>query len=579
MQPIDPGGALPLFFLPLGMHIQDLPQVLRDKLAYGGITIKPRVWLTVTTLEAHLNGTYGPNYATYRFEVTNRLLEYPNISIERSRWPDDYEFTTRSIDCTLRFANTDQLFAVAQDGAILRATDIEQAIVDIYADVGGTTVNWFSGRVSGRPNETAGVTTFMVSGHLWEAIRKPVMYENFGTILGQMQEISGGNAGFFPNSVHIDCVGQHFCMHHGLVAFDSGGQPTHRFKKTGGDIELKALRLANGMKLGKYVIKFSSHAGYTITGPDNIPYSGNRFRGADPLSPIQIDPAYWSGNDGLGCEIEFFISWTAFGNGIAMAYHLLEKALKDNWGQLPGTVTAQLDVDAFRFWAQRFASFPIHVSETNLDNSVFDGNGKNRPLEYATFVQKMLSHYQCALTILPDGTISISGPYMDDRPSWPHDTAQAITGDGIELQGGDTINYITVNFGIDTNGGYAAPLIRDLNPNALQRVEKVFSLPYIKVGIGTRHALWWERMITRRFMRDQTLVKYSVEHGHGLLLSAGDRITVDSNILPLLTRRCEIIQVERGIGSEATVTAAIVQDGEGEAAIVQFAEIGTVGLW
>jgi len=567
------------------MHIFDLTQPIQDRLRYGGIPIAPRVWLTVNALEILPNGTFGTNYKTYRFEVTNRLMEMPTISIERSRWPDDWEFSTRSIECQLKFVNTDRLFAVAQDGSKLRAQDIEQAIVDIYADVGGTQINWFSGRVNGRPQETAGVTTFTVVGYLWEAIRKPVRYENFGNVLGKTQSVYGGNSGFYANPVHIDCVGQHFCVFHGLVAFSGGGQSQPRYKKTGGDIELISMRLGNAMKLGKYTIKFNSHAGYTITGPDNIPYSGNRHRGTDPNSPIQIDPGFWYGGSGKGCEIEFFVSWTAYGNGIAMAYHLLEKALLDNWGALPGSTSAQLDVDAFRIWARRFASFPIHVSETNLDNSVYDGNSSNRPLEYATLVQKILSHYQCALTILPDGTISISGPYMDDLPSWPHTTVEAIT-ENITLNGGETINYVTINYGSDIDGGFAEPLVRNLNAGAIQRVEKTFSLPYIKAGVGREHAQWWLVMVIRRFLRDQTLVKYKVEAGHGLLLAAGDRIKVQSNILPVIDQNCEIISVSRSVGfeadgsyREAEIMAAMVQDGEGEAAVIGVAIVGEVAIY
>lgn len=567
------------------MHIRDLPQPLQNKLANAGTEISPIVMITVTTLQAMPNGSYGPAFATYRFDISDRLLEDPRITIERSRWPDDGDFLLRAIECTLRFDNSDRIFAVAQGGAILRAEDIEQSIVDIYADVGGTVTNWFSGRVVGRPTERAGETTFVVSGHIWEAIRKTVLYENFGTVFHagkfQTQSVVGGLSGFGANTVHIECIGQHFCAHHGLVAFDGGGNYLPRFTKTGGTIELLTMRLSNRLKLGKYTLKFTSHSGYTLTCPSNVVYSGNRFRGIDPLSPVQIGRDDWAeGGDGLGCIIEFYVSWAAYGNGIAMVYNHLEKALLDNQGALPdNTPSVRLDRATFVYWAQRFASFPIHVDVTNENNDSLNGDDRNRPVEYGDLVERILAHYQCSLTMLPDGTISISGPYMDDRPSYPHDTATAILKGSLELQGGDTVNYLTIQYGGDTDGGFSAPIIRNLNPNAAQRVEKIFTLPWIKVGIGDRHASWWEKMIVRRYMRKQTLVKYTVDMGNGLLLAAGDRITVESPILPILSQRCEIIQVTRSIGDVTEVLAAMVQDGEGPQAIVGVSRVSEVGVW
>ena len=567
------------------MHIENLPSPIRERLRNAGTQITAKVMIEATTREVLPNGTFGSGYATYRFDISDRLLEMPRISLEGPRWPCDIgeadEYSTRATECTLRLSNTDAVFAVAQNGSILRAEDIEQAHVWIYANVGGTLVNWFGGRVVGRPTETFAVTSVTVIGYLWEAIRKPVVYENFGSVQGTSQDMSGGEAGLSASMVRIDCIGQHFCMNHGLLAYDGGGRHVARFRRTAGTtINLLSMRIANSAACGKYTIAFKSNAGYVLRSPNNTIYTGNRFRGLPDDSPIQIDPAFWtSGGTGLGCEFEFWVSWSGEGNGIAMAYHLLEKALLQNPGIVSGNPNAALDTASFTFWAQRFAAFKVHVDATNENNEVFEGKDNARPLEYATLAQKILSHYQCSLTMLIDGTISIVGPYLDDRPSYPHRTDEAIIGDSIQLQGGDTVNYITVNFGGDPDGGYAIPIVRDLNPNAEQRVEKIFSLPYIKVGVGTRFALWWERMVVRRFMRKQTVIEYDLEPGHGLLITPGDYITVVSNELPRVTQRAMVVTADRGIMTDARVKAAMVQDGEGEAAIVQSAEVGSVGVW
>lgn len=566
------------------MLVENLPSPLRERLRNAGVEIKCKVVIEVTTLQVMPNGSYGTGLATYRFDISDRLIEWPQISLQGPRFPlDDRgdDFSVNAISCQIRLSNTDRIFAVAQDDAVLSTEWIEQAKVWIYADVGGTLVNWFGGRVNGRPTETAGVTTFEVLGHLWEAIRKPVVYEQFGLIGGRTQTIYGGDSGLTTTDVHIPAIGQGFCSQQGLVAYDAGGRKVARFKRIAGTgVNLQSLRLSNGMSLGKYTITFKSHAGYTLRCPDNTLYTGNRFRGLPEDSPIQIDRDDWtSGGDALGCEFEFWVNWTAEGNGVAMAYHLIEKALLQNAGVVSGLPSAMIDVNAFRFWAQRFASFRVFVDATNTDNSVFEGKSKNRPLEYMTLAQRILAHYQCSLTILIDGQISIQGPYLDNRPAWSHTSATEITGESITIEGGESINYIKINYGGDPDGGYAVPITRDLNPNAPQRVEKVFSLPYIKVGVGDRFALWWERMCVRRYMRRQSLIKYTVDPAHGLLLCAGDYVTVISSELPRINQRAMIVSVNRTLGGECQVVAAMVQDGEGDAAIVGVAEVGGVGVW
>ena len=566
------------------MHVENLSSPIKELLRNAGTTLTTKVMIEVVTLQAMPNGSFGPAYARYRFDVSDRLIGDPQLSMQKSRWPDDIDFIEQTIEMSLSFTNSDRLFAVAQTGAILRSEDIEQAKVDIYANVGGNLVNWFSGRVTQRPKEEAGKTTLTISGFLWECARNQVLYENFGTVQNgpksEVQSVSGGEAGFVPTTVHVPCVGSHFCVHHGLVVFDGGGNAKPRLKKLAGTtIELLSMRLANRLKLGKYSIKFTSHAGYTLICPDNTIYSGNRFKGLPADSPIQIDPSYWVGEDGQGCEIEFWVNWTAKGSGISMAYHLLEKGLLANQGVLPNNPAARLDVAAFTFWATRFRGFEVYVDATNEDNSVFDGKTKNRPLSYMALAQKILMHYQCSLTVMIDGTISIIGPYMDDRPTWPHATDAAIVTDTIVLEGGESINYVRVNFGGDVGGGLATPILRDLNPNAVQRVEKVFTLPWIKVGRGSRFALWWEKTIVRRFLERQTTISYKVDRGHGLLLAVGDRVKVQSNVLPVVNQNCEIVSVNRGIDLDGTVTAAMVQSGEGAAALVGVSEVGGFGVW
>ena len=181
-----------------------------------------------------------------------------------------------------------------------------------------------------------------------------------------------------------------------------------------------------------------------------------------------------------------------------------------------------------------------------------------------------------------DGSISITIPYIDEGPVYPHDTTNVILGDGIKIQSsGYLTNYLTAQYAWtgDAYGAVTEPIDLRINP-AAQIVEKVLSFPYYKAGIGARCAEWAARTFSRRYLEKQIVVDYKVHGGIGLLAQAGDRVTLISETYPRLNEHVEIFKVAKSCDDDsAVVTAQVIQDFEGTRSAVCLVAIGETELW
>lgn len=585
------------------MHPSEAPANVALPLWMGNCSINPRIYLrahvrTVTGATATGLPIFGAGYAEYEWEVTSALLGYPTIDIQRPRYPMDGEFFTRAVECSFDLASEGGKIAATQTDAVIRRGDLEQARVIFRAEVNGQIIDWFSGRVSGMPREKAGVTTLTVMGYFWEAIRKPVYYENFGNVYDGIkstsQQATYANSGFRATAAKIPCIGTDFCAHHGITAFDGGGRAFPNVSQTdGAGIALTQIDLKNGIKIGKYTIKFLDSKNYTLTYPDGQTFAGvinglfgytvNNLSGVPQytlVGDVGIRPEYWQGNDGTGGVLEILVSWSAVGNPVAIAFNLIEKALLDNWGAIP-TAAAWMDVVKWQEAARRFESFTVHVDATNTDNAVWEDYANNVPLSVAQLAQRILDHVGCALTLTIDGQISLSIPYIDDEPMYPHSTEDTVLGDGITIEAsGEQVNYLQCSYAWngDSYGAAVAPI--DLRIGTAQKVAKTISFAYFKAGIGARLAEWAARTYARRFMGFQSTVTYKVHGGIGLLLQVGDRVTVVSETLPRLEKIVEIFDIGKSLGpDEADVKAQIIQDREGPKCELCTVVVGGAEIW
>lgn len=582
------------------MHPAQAPANIAPILWRGMAAIKPRVWITahtkfVTGVTATGLPTFGTTFAEYQWEVTPALLNNPSISLERPRYVTAESDEMRVTECTLELWSENGQLAAAQDGAILRRGDLEQATVTIYADVGGTLFPWFSGRVSGMPEERAGVTTIKVTGYDWECLRKPVKYENYGVLYqgltNSSQQAVYADAGYRTTAAHVPALNSHFCIEHGITYFDGGGRQAPNVTQTGGEgIALLQIGLKNGIDCGIYRISFRDAKNYTVTYPRGQTFAGiitanlgYTYNGNTPVltGDIGLLPEYWLGEDGTGCVIEFNVSWAASGNGVAMAFNLIEKGLEDTWGSVP-TGLSKMDIPAWTAAIRRFESFTVHVDATNKDNSVFENKRDSMPLSVAQLAQRILDHYGCSLCLNSNGEVSITLPYLDDSPAYPHSTADTIT-TPIVIQASDYLtNYITVQYAWNGESYGATNPAIDLRINAAsQIVEKVISLPYYKAGIGRRFAQWAAETFVRRFMENQVTISYDIHAGAGILAQAGDRVTIESGTLPRLDAIAEIFKVDTACGTdeESRIVAHLIQRHEGPRALICSVTVGGNSVW
>jgi len=573
------------------MNALDAPAPINGLLYRGQTTIKARVWIrchvrTISGMSATGFPTFGAGYGEYVWQVTDAVLNTPKISIERPRWQGDEESTLREISCTIELETNGGLLAVTQDGAALRRSDIEQGTVIVLAEVGsGNYIDWFSGRIAGIPSEQNNTMTIVAQSGMFEALRTPVTYENYGLLAG-VNGNSSQTIGFVSGHP-VDTMGRvpvrtsHYCATHGVVRFDGGGRRRMNLGKTGGpDIDLVNIGLGNEIKLGIYTITFRDAKNYVITYPDGQEWTSSIY-GYVSGPAIQLTPQSWIGQDGSEAVFTIQVSWGGQGNPVAMAFNLVEKALIKNWGSVP-TGAAFMDLPAWDAAIRRFESFTVHVDATNPDNSVWENRSTNRPLSVGVLAQQILDHVGCSLTLSIDGAISISIPYLDDVPAWPNSTTSEILGDGIKIEAseGALFNYLTAQYAWngDSYGVASSPIDLRLIPTAL-KVEKVISFPFYKAGVGRRCVQWALETFSRRFLEKQTVISYQVHRGMGLLAQAGDRVTVVSDLQPRLEAVAEIYSVDKACGGDGNVKAQLIQSHEGPRSAVCSVLVGDTKLF
>lgn len=570
------------------MHILDLDPTRRDALyTMHSPSIRPIVRMRVFA-KAQTGTTPGgfPIYSTtfdyYDFDISDRLLERVNYSMQKPRYGGDEMFDGLPIDVDLTLLNSDGYLATFQNGYGIRAQDIEQGEIRIYANIGtGNPIEMFQGRIIGRPNESKGRTVIKARGSLWDALRKPVLYEQF---IG-MDAYSDGSA-FYTNPFPITCVDGHFCVYHGLVKWDSNGRPKPAFKQEQGAITLSRIDLTTGLKPGIYRIDFRDSKNYTITYPGNEVFAGSIYR-LTTAGGVVIAPQYWVGSDGTGTVIEFEIGVAYKGNPVSIAYNLLEKGLLDNWGALPQQVpSVRIDWPTFEKMARRFESFTVFVDAGNSDNKVWDKLGDKLPLDTAALAQWILRHVDVTLTLTADGLITLVSPYLDDDVIWPLKTESDILVDGITIEGeNEVINYLTLQYGYDTiSNTYGAAWNEEMRSDLnFQKVEMVLNAQFYKYPTSTQEARWLAETLRRRHFdgrQGQTVISFELTPNMGLTLLPGDNVRVVSTEAPIVSVIVQIISISIEIGGVVQVKAATIQQvAEGAVTKLCTSTFNNASLW
>jgi len=572
------------------MVIYNMPAVNAAALNAGIVEITPVLQMRITV--KHRTGTttagapiYGPGYDIVEIDITNRLLNWPSIGTSKPRVPGDGKQSITAYDISIVLANPDGYIGATADGTIIRPSDIQEGRIQIFADIGtGTPVEWFSGRIDGLPTESRGRTEFRAVSTLWEVLRKPILYENWGPVSGQVQSLYATERNVLTGAVTITSSVGTFKALHGIATFDAAGNATPWAKREGGgSISLAQVVLTSSATLrpGVYRIEFLDPDNFTVSYPAGAAFlNGNRNRDTRTGSGIDFLAADWSGVAEAGSVIEFQICLTLWGNPVAIMAYILERGLLANYGTMPGiTPSVLLDLPAFVEAAKRFNGMPIHFTATNSNNEVWGKKGA-KPIDAGKVCQLIADHICSSLVMLPDGVISIKMPFIDQDPLWEMTTEQHLT-DSIVISAADeTYNYLRVQYGFNpATNTYAAESIGDYRESTSEVVtELVISLPYIAVGVGDRHAEWVRDTVRRRHLRRQVKITTKAIAQFGLPLLPGDFLRVISDN-PAISQPCEVVQVNSPMGGLVGLTLAAIQEPEGPEAVICSGVVGGVGLW
>lgn len=536
--------------------------------------------------EVYFVGTVdiGGSPTNVNFEVSDRIEGQISIGLQKPRIPNDAENGITGSQTTISIINTDGPFAVTQDGAIIDPREIGNAEIRVYADIGtAVPVEILRGRVVGPPRELRGKTIFTIRDVLYDAIRQPVLYEDFSTFVvfpffifhPQTTEVVDGLPlvqGYPVNRPHGG-----MCCYDGITTFDGNGRFLFSITNSNpDDISLKRIVFLNRAKPGKYVIQFQTAYAYTITYPDNRVATGSIT--TELITPlIVIHAVDWSGPGVAGAVIEFEVKFNAKGNPVTIMLNALEKALDSNQGNPPFlNPGVRIDIPAFERAEQFFESFSIFAAVGNDDNAVWERREK-KPVNYLDFANRIASHIGCGIVQLPDGVITITVPWLDDTPIYDVTTDEAVGDFSIEPQ--DQFNAIRIQYG-EYDGAYTDFQEVDLraDPANDEFLELLISAPFYKSGISDRQVQWLLETIQRRYYDQQVTIKATVSPQIGLTMLPGDVYRFVSEVQPRITTFVEARSVNKNIGRPASLELTPIQNREGPALIVGSGTIGNEKL-
>lgn len=549
------------------------------------LTVKHRTGTTTTG-----EPIYGTGYDVVEIDITNRLINWPSINTAKPRVPGDGKSPIEAHTVSIALANPDGYIGATADGTIIRPSDIKEGRIQLFADLGtGIPVEWFSGRIDGLPTEKKGRTEFTAVSTLWEVLRNPIMYENWGVVSGQVQSLRATERDVLTGAVTIQSAGKSFKALHGIATFDSAGNATPWAKRDGpGSISLAQVVLTSSSTLrpGVYRVEFLDAENFTVSFPAGAAFmNGNRNRDTRTGSGIDFLAADWSGTAEAGSAIEFQISLTLWGNPVAILAYILERGLLGNYGTIPGvSPSVLLDLPAFTEAATRFDGMPIHFTATNGSNEVWqkknDRKPGSKPIDAGKVCQLIADHICGFIVMRSDGVITLRMPFIDQHPLWEMTTDEQLTDSIVISAADDTYNYLRVQYGYNpATNTYAAEAIGDYRESTSEVVtELVISLPFIPVGVGDRHAEWVRDTVRRRHLRRQVKITTKAIAQFGLPLLPGDFLRVISDN-PAISQPCEVVQVSSEMGGLVSLTLAAIQEPEGPEAVICSGVVGSVGMW
>ena len=462
--------------------------------------------------------------------------------------------------------NTDHAIATVQGGAILDPAAIESGRIGIEVEFPGTSqiLQYYSGRITGHPEESAGQTTLSVRDAMWEIIKRPVLFED----IGQDTYVNGGS--LFNNPYTVNIGNSLMSLYDGYVLWNEAAELITTVTNTSnGAINLTNIGIATGAKLGKYTLEFIDPVAFRVTYPDSQIFTGNRNQNFTSQH-ITIDSAWWLGTAEPGVKIEWQVYWTASGNPVTLAINLLIKGWLQNYGSIPAInappASMPIKWASFKLAEAVFADYKVFVSETNKSNDVWKRVAGSRPLSYLNLAQKILSHVGCTIGIDLAGELVCQHPFLFDETIYELTDESAIISHSVKPE--KKYNYLRWQYGYNdqaSNFGVEAPAT-DLRYDPDSEPEEfVSSFPYYKSAVSFEEMESIKDIYRRRFFNQQIFINAKVTPSFGLAAMPGDHYRLKTTTQPILNKWVEVVEVSKGINDDGDLVMIEVQDPEGPA--------------
>lgn len=557
------------------MHVLDLPATLRDEL----FTHSPGPIVPVVTVETLVkkntglnpDGTwsFGGPFTSEMWDITDRINVKGKITLTSSKpvLPlDGSENIIKAGRVVLQIINTDTHFAVEQEGGIISGPGIESGTVNIIASLnhdrpgasllGPILLPMFRGKIYSRPEEKFGETVLEVRDELWDVVKKPITYEQFGP--NQRTYFSAGTLVSTSEAVAgVD-------YYAGVSVWGPNATKLTSVINQGSDvIEVGEIVVKNGAKLGKYRIDFQDGGAFIITYPDNLQFTGTTTANFTSQF-IDIPASSWFvATNPIGKRIEFFVYKTMSGNPVDIILNELEKAFKGNYGSAP-SAPGVLPIDYSSFNAARsyFSGTTVYVSETNKNNTVWLKRKGKKPLNTLQMCQKVADHIMSQIVIDNFGNISLKSPFRG-----PNETIHELTdSDGIMAASFLPVratNFYKFQYGWnDMSETYSSFIPKDerVDPLTDEIEEVVIYLPYYKSGVNDAEASNIAEAMMTRILRSFTRISLKVKPQFALPMKAGDRIKVKTESYPIMELTVEIYDANVDLGGVGVFKAVKIPD-------------------
>ena len=477
---------------------------------------------------------------------------------------------------------------VSQDGAVMDLSTIETGELRIEVSFSGISdqIVLFVGKVQAPPIEREQESIFKIHDLTFENVKRAVHFDNFAEFNGVQsgeQTVSGMNGVLNARAYTVNTPGGSFKAYNGALTFDEVGDLITTFENNDPDkMDLQRIGITNGAKPGPYTIKFESATGYRLTYPDNEEYRGNINTALNILG-VAIAPNDWTGADGTGVEIKFFVACCNWqGNPGTMIMTLMERMYLANYGELPGTnpltTTLPIDWTAFKDFEREHKAFRVWVSLTNEDASVWELRSGSLPITYMRLAQQIADHCFASIYIKANGQISIQGPRQFD------DLKTLSTADwirpGFEIQGPPTgvkYNLLQIKYAANgRSGSYGVTEEVDLRANdTIKALILSIPLPFYKAGYSANVVAWILELIERRYINNPQTFSIPVTASFGIAARPGDRFRVVSNVQPKGEWNVEISRVNgKGPAQDLTLRGFALGEIEGPEFILCSSDVG-----